>query len=111
MPSSSPSSVVVRSWARMMSPTGSPSSSSRLGCSMPSPSKKWAAVSAACFGVVTLWAAPLWRMAAWNSPFAAGVPSSVPTLMAPADSPKIVTFPGSPPKHSMWSRTHSSTAI
>jgi hypothetical protein len=31
-------------------------------------------------------------------PAAAGVPSSVATLMPPADSPKIVTRPGSPPK-------------
>ena len=41
----------------------------------------------------------------------AGVASSVPTLMPPADSPKIVTFPGSPPNAAMLSRTHSSAAI
>ena len=37
-------------------------------------------------------------------------PRSVPTLMPPADSPKIVTLPGSPPKPAMLSRTHSSAA-
>ena len=42
-----------------------------------------------------------------TGPAAAGVPSSVPTLMPPADSPKIVTLPGSPPKAAMLSRTHS----
>ena len=56
------------------------------------------------------WAAPDWAMALWNRPLAVGVPSSVPTLMPPADSPKIVTLPGSPPKAAMLSRTHSSAA-
>ena len=46
-----------------------------------------------------------------NSPRAAGVPSSVPTLAAPADSPKTVTRSGSPPNAAMQSRTHSSAAI
>ena len=31
-------------------------------------------------------------------------------LIAPADSPKIVTLAGSPPKAAMFSRTHSSAA-
>ena len=38
---------------------------------------------------------------------ALGVPMRVPTLIPPADSPKIVTFPGSPPNAAMLSRTHS----
>ena len=38
------------------------------------------------------------------------VPSSVPTLPPPADSPKIVTWSGSPPNAAMQSRTHSSAA-
>ena len=38
------------------------------------------------------------------------MPSSVPTLMPPADSPKIVTSSGLPPNASMLSRTHSSAA-
>ena len=42
-----------------------------------------------------------------KSPFALGVPMSVPTLMPPADSPKIVTLLGSPPNAAMLSRTHS----
>jgi hypothetical protein len=37
--------------------------------------------------------------------------SSVPTLIAPADSPKIVTLLGSPPKAAMFSYTHSRAAI
>ncbi len=60
---------------------------------------------------MTLWAAPLWAMALANSPAAAGVPSRVPTLMAPADSPKMVTLSGSPPKWAMFSRTQCSAAI
>ena len=46
----------------------------------------------------------------WNSPCAAGRPSSVATLMPPADSPKIVTRSGSPPNAAMLSRTHSSAS-
>ena len=52
-------------------------------------------------------AAPLWAMARWNRPGREATPSSVPTLMPPADSPKIVTLPGSPPKAAMLSRTHA----
>ena len=52
--------------------------------------------------------APDWGIARWKSPFALGVPMSVPTLMPPADSPKIVTLLGSPPNAAMLSRTHSS---
>ena len=33
------------------------------------------------------------------------------TEIAPADSPKIVTLPGSPPNAAMLSLTHSSAAI
>lgn len=44
----------------------------------------------------TWWAAPLCEMARRKSPSARGIPSRVPTLIAPAESPKIVTFPGSP---------------
>jgi hypothetical protein len=46
-----------------------------------------------------------------KSPFALGVPMSVPTLMPPADSPKIVTLLGSPPNAAMLSRTHSSAPV
>ena len=35
---------------------------------------------------------------------------SAATLCPPADSPKMVTLSGSPPKPSMLSRTHSSAA-
>ena len=54
---------------------------------------------------------PLCMMARRKSPAAAGVPMRVPTLMAPADSPNTVTFPGSPPKASMLSRTQVRAAI
>ena len=56
-------------------------------------------------------AAPLWVMARRKRPSARGTARSVPTLIAPADSPKIVTLSGSPPKAAMLSRTHSSAAI
>ena len=68
------------------------------------------APSVASSPVRRLWAAPLCGMALWNSPRAAGRPRSVPTLMPPADSPKMVTLAGSPPKAEMLSRTHSRAA-
>ena len=55
--------------------------------------------------------APLCRMARWNRP--AGrrdARAAWPTLIAPADSPKIVTRSGSPPNAATLSRTHSSAA-
>src|SRR5207249_2674118 len=55
-------------------------------------------------------AGPLWMMALWNSPFAAGKAISTLTLAPPPLSPKIVTLPGSPPKRAILSRTHSSAA-
>ncbi len=59
----------------------------------------------------TLCAAPLCRIARWKSPRAAGAPSSAPIDIAPADSPKSVTFSGSPPSREACSRTHASAAI
>ena len=53
---------------------------------------------------------PLCPMARWKSPAASGVAIRVFTLHDPADSPKIVTRSGSPPKAAMLSRTHSSAA-
>ncbi len=50
-------------------------------------------------------------MALWNSRVAAGDASSAEMLIAPADSPKTVTFSGSPPNSAMFSRTQSSAAI
>ena len=47
---------------------------------------------------------------AGTAPRRAGIASSTPMLIAPADSPKTVTLPGSPPKAEMFSRTHSSAA-
>lgn len=41
---------------------------------------------------------PLWAIARWKSPFAAGMTRRVQTLTAPTDSPKTVTRSGSPPK-------------
>ena len=61
---------------------------------MPSSSRKRAATFVAVSRVWTLWLAPLWAMARAKSPRADGIPSSVPTLMPPADSPKIVTLSG-----------------
>ncbi len=50
---------------------------------------------------------PLCTAARWNRPRAAGMLSNVLTFQPPPDWPKIVTQSGSPPKSSMWSRTHS----
>ena len=52
----------------------------------------------------------LWAMAPWNSPSACGTSMTDMTAPPPADSPKIVTRPGSPPNVAMLSRTHSSAA-
>ena len=42
-------------------------------------------------------------MARWKSPAASGDAMSALTANEPADSPKIVTFCGSPPKAAMFS--------
>ena len=54
--------------------------------------------------------APLCAIARWNRPLRGGHAEQRRHLIAPADSPKIVTLPGSPPKAAMLSRTHSSAA-
>jgi hypothetical protein len=54
--------------------------------------------------------APLSPMAPWTSPFASGVATMALTEKEPADSPKIVTLPGSPPKAAMFFCTHLSAA-
>src|SRR5262245_56819361 len=45
---------------------------------------------------------PLSVMARWNRPALAGDTRCAHTLTPPADSPKIVTFAGSPPKLAMF---------
>ena len=55
--------------------------------------------------------APLSAIALWNSPLATGEPASLPTIAAPADSPKIVTLFGSPPNAAMFAFTHFSAAM
>ncbi|MBP1635330.1 MAG: hypothetical protein H6Q10_1904 [Acidobacteria bacterium] len=54
--------------------------------------------------------APLSPIAFWTSPFASGEATSALTEKDPADSPKIVTFPGSPPKAAMLSCTQRRAA-
>jgi len=54
---------------------------------------------------------PLCTIARRNKPLARGIVRSVATLMAPADSPKIVTLVGSPPIAAMFPCTHLSAAI
>ena len=76
----------------------------------PSFAAKCSAIFTVRSSVFAVLQAPLCGIAFWNSPRALGRPSSVPTLMPPADSPKMVTFSGSPPKAAMFSRTHSSAA-
>ena len=55
--------------------------------------------------------APLSPMARWNSPLAKGDAIRQLTAMEPADSPKIVTRCGSPPKAAMLLCTHWRAAI
>ena len=50
-------------------------------------------------------------MALWKRPFASGDVIIVNTDPPPADSPKMVTFPASPPKAAMFFCTHFSAAI
>ncbi len=50
-------------------------------------------------------------MALWNRPFDNGEAISMLTANEPADSPKIVTLPGSPPNAATFFCTHCSAAI
>src|SRR5665647_1149149 len=54
---------------------------------------------------------PLWEMAPWNNPLASGDAHSMLTAIPPADSPKIVTLLGSPPKLAIFFCTHLRPAI
>ena len=54
---------------------------------------------------------PLSEMAPVKSPLASGEAASMLTAIPPADSPKIVTRPGSPPNAAMFFFTHCSPAI
>jgi len=53
---------------------------------------------------------PLSVMARWNRPPAVGEARLAHTLRPPADSPKMLTLPASPPNRSMLRRTHRSAA-
>ena len=55
-------------------------------------------------------AEPLCTIALWDSPFAAGIASSVDTLPPPPLCPNIVTFDASPPNSSIFLFTHCSAA-
>ena len=54
---------------------------------------------------------PLSEMAPWKSPLASGDAHNMLTAMPPADSPKIVTFFGSPPNAAIFFFTHWRPAI
>ena len=54
---------------------------------------------------------PLWEIAPLKSPFARGDAQSMLTEIPPADSPKIVTFAGSPPNAAILFWIHSNAAI
>ena len=79
--------------------------------SQPAASPSSLVTMAASAGSAAAWTEPLCEIALANRPRARGSDSSVVTLIAPADSPKMVTLPGSPPNAAMLSRTHSSAAI
>ena len=53
---------------------------------------------------------PLTGIARWKRPRAGAKASSAQTLAAPADSPMMVTLPGSPPNAEMLSRIHFSAS-
>jgi hypothetical protein len=56
-------------------------------------------------------AAPLSPIALWNRPLASGEAIRMLTENDPADSPKMVTLPGSPPNAAAFFCTHCSAAI
>ena len=91
---------VSRSTAAIASRVGStPSASARVR------------VTVSPMSWVRVWAAaPDWVMAWANSPSADGIASRVVMLMAPADSPAMVTRDGSPPNAAMFCCTHLSAA-
>ena len=78
--------------------------------STPRRAAKSAVTRAASLGAAAAWIAPLCAIALLNNPAVRGEDSNSVTLMAPADSPKMVTLPGSPPNASMLRCTHSSAA-
>src|ERR1035441_4524941 len=57
-------------------------------------------------GSVNMKTAPLSPIACLNKPLARGEAICALTDMEPADSPKMVTLPGSPPKATMFLCTH-----
>ena len=61
--------------------------------------------------VATVPLVPLSRITLSYKESALGAPSSAEMLIAPADSPKSVTFLASPPNRAMFSRTQRSAAI
>ena len=55
--------------------------------------------------------APLSTTTRLKRPFAGGMAASAPTMIAPADSPAMVTLLGSPPNAAMFRLIHCSAAI
>ena len=110
-----PSSNGVDSDRRCCAASRSARDSSRSRSTSPGPTpasaRNFCATTVARSGSWTCAPAPLWGMARLEQARAAGAARSTPTLIAPADSPKIVTWSGSPPNAAMLSRTHSSAAI
>ena len=94
----------IRACASSNRSTGTRASASRVA-GTPSISASRAPIRAASAAGMTWWAAPLCRTARRNRPSARGMDSRSPMDIAPADSPKTVTRPGSPPKAAMLSRT------
>ena len=81
----------------------------------PAAARRRAATARASAGVwartaVPAEAVPDWRIARWNSGWAAGMASSREIFRAPPDWPTSVTLPGSPPKAAILSLTHSRAA-
>ena len=77
-----------------------------------SPAFSAAASEATCEGFLRVPSKdPLSPIAFWKSPRARGVAIWTLTEYEPADSPKIVTFEGSPPKAAMFRWTHRSAAV
>ena len=102
---------VADAWAARSVSTGSSSTPSALAVLRPSSASTVSATSEAVSTSLTDSAAPLCGMALRIIDGTPGTPSSVATLIPPADSPNSVMLSGSPPKDAMFSRTHAMAAI
>ena len=91
--------------------TGPPSPTSLRAVSAPSAWAERASAVSTRSRVCVMNGVPLCAITRWNNPAASGESISVLQSTPPADSPKIVTFPGSPPNPATLACTHFNAAI